>query len=453
MRDIVLSLFLIGALPAAFVRPFIGAVIFAWLGIMNPHRMTWGFAYDVSWAQMYALATIAGMLVSKDKLVADSLWRYRFVLIYVAWMCITTAFAIEQASALTKLIEILKVQTMCFVTLCLLTSRAKVEILAALSTLSIAFFGVKGGLFTLRGGGADRVWGPPESILTDNNHLAAGLVVALPLVYWMVRRVERRWLQWGLIAAMLLIAASILGSYSRSAFLGLCAMALFLFFKSDRKLAVAPLVLTGALVASVVMPDKYWARIESIGTYEEDSSTTGRLNAWETAFNVANARITGAGFEYYKPTAFALYAPNPLDIHSSHSIYFQALGEHGWVGLVLFLSIWISIWIACWLARKCLPQTREGRSLDLLVRMIQVSLVGFAVSGGFLNIGNWDFMYYLATIALAVQRLSANRQLEGRPLGEETPPAVAAGLQASNGRPAMPARLGSSVRVRTFERR
>ena len=158
LRDLVLTLLLVGGLPFAFKRPYFGAVVFAWLGIMNPHRMTWGFAYDVSWAQMYAIATLLGLVVTKERAIADSFWRYRFVLAYVAWTCITTVFAIEQGSAWTKLIEILKVQTMCFVTLCLLTTRARVEILAAVATLSIAFFGVKGGLFSLRGGGAHRVW-------------------------------------------------------------------------------------------------------------------------------------------------------------------------------------------------------------------------------------------------------------------------------------------------------
>ncbi|NJD11247.1 MAG: putative O-glycosylation ligase, exosortase A system-associated, partial [Gemmatimonadetes bacterium] len=209
LRDLVLSLMLIGGLPVALARPFIGAVIFAWLGIMNPHRMTWGYAYDVSWAQMYALATLAGLLFTKERAVADSFWRYRLVLVYVGWMGITTAFAIEQQAALAKLIEILKVQPMCFVPLCLLTSRARVVALAAVITLSIAFFGVKGGLFTLRGGGENRVFGPPESILSDNNHLAAGLVVALPLLYWLYHRAERRWMRWGLIGAMLLLTVSI----------------------------------------------------------------------------------------------------------------------------------------------------------------------------------------------------------------------------------------------------
>jgi hypothetical protein len=43
--------------------------------------------------------------------------------------------------------------------------------------------------------------------------------------------------------------------------------------------------------------------------------------------------------------------------------------------------------------------------MALLARMIQVSLIGFAVGGAFVNIGNWDMMYYLAIAALATVRV------------------------------------------------
>ena len=66
----------------------------------------------------------------------------------------------------------------------------------------------------------------------------------------------------------------------------------------------------------------------------------GRINTWTMAYNLANARpIVGGGFEMYTRRTFQEYAPNPEDVHSAHSIYFQMLGEHGYVGLCLFLTL------------------------------------------------------------------------------------------------------------------
>ena len=46
MRDLFVTLIVLGALPFAFLRPSIGVLTFSWLSYMNPHRLTWGFAYD-----------------------------------------------------------------------------------------------------------------------------------------------------------------------------------------------------------------------------------------------------------------------------------------------------------------------------------------------------------------------------------------------------------------------
>ena len=71
---------------------------------------------------------------------------------------------------------------------------------------------------------------------------------------------------------------------------------------------------------------------------------------------------------------FRVYAPNPEDTHAAHSIYFQVLGEHGFVGLLLFLAIGMSTWIAAGrLVRKYegVPDTRWAADLGA---MAQVSM-------------------------------------------------------------------------------
>ena len=47
MRDLVIAMIVFGSVPFTFVRPYIGLLVFFWLSLMNPHRMTWGFAYTL----------------------------------------------------------------------------------------------------------------------------------------------------------------------------------------------------------------------------------------------------------------------------------------------------------------------------------------------------------------------------------------------------------------------
>ena len=92
---LILPLLLLLAVPVSLVRPYIGVLAFAWLSLMNPHRLTFGFAYGVSWAQYVAIATLIGFIVSTQKDVADSFVRYRIALAFLAWFvfapqCIST---------------------------------------------------------------------------------------------------------------------------------------------------------------------------------------------------------------------------------------------------------------------------------------------------------------------------------------------------------------------------
>lgn len=125
----------------------------------------------------------------------------------------------------------------------------------------------------------------------------------------------------------------------------------------------------------------------------------GRINAWYLAWNVATHNFFGGGFSLETNEIFARYAPDPTDIHVAHSNYFQVLGQHGFVGLFLFLGMWVSTWrTARWISNNC-PAPNDL----MLARMIEVSLIGFATGGAFLNLAYFDGPYYLM-IALVVMR-------------------------------------------------
>jgi probable O-glycosylation ligase (exosortase A-associated) len=144
--------------------------------------------------------------------------------------------------------------------------------------------------------------------------------------------------------------------------------------------------------------------MHTIKEYEEDGSAMGRINAWWLAFNIANRRITGAGFEAYTPETFAAFAPNPADIHVAHSIYFSVLGEHGYIGLILFLLVWVH---TLRVAGKIRTKTRNRKDLEWLFHlagMSQVALVGYAVGGAFLSLAYFDLPYNIMVIVVVAHR-------------------------------------------------
>jgi probable O-glycosylation ligase (exosortase A-associated) len=152
------------------------------------------------------------------------------------------------------------------------------------------------------------------------------------------------------------------------------------------------------------MPQQWYDRMNTINTYQEDESAQGRINAWHVAFNVAKDRITGGGFELWRPPVFRQYAPNPWDVHDVHSIYFEIMGEQGFIGFALFMLLGLMVWIrAQQVIKRCKTDPDKKWAADLAA-MLQVSLIGYASGGAFLGLAYFDLPYHLmATLLLAAK--------------------------------------------------
>src|SRR5690606_11113569 len=80
--------------------------------------------------------------------------------------------------------------------------------------------------------------------------------------------------------------------------------------------------------------------------------------------------------------------------------YFQILGNHGFIGLFLFILLWITTYReAGWLRKNANsdPATLWAAQLGT---MAQVSLIGYIVGGTFLSLAYFDLPYN--TMALVV---------------------------------------------------
>jgi probable O-glycosylation ligase (exosortase A-associated) len=414
MRDILLAIVVFGALPVALARPAFGLLVWSWLGYMNPHRLTYGFAYSFPWVMIVAIATILGAAFGREKLkfpwsAVTAVW-----LMLVLWLCVTTCFAQIPALAHAELERAIKIQIMILMTFLLINTRERITQLVWVMAMSIAFFGIKGGLFTVATAGSYRVWGPAGSFVEGNNEIALALLMVVPLMRFLQLQVERRWLRNCLTGAMVLCALSIVGSWSRGALVGGAAMVLFFWLKSRNKLKFGlPLILT-ALLAVAFMPQEWNERMSTIGTYQSDASAQGRINAWWFAFNLANDHpIVGGGFHVFDESLFKRYAPDPNDVHDAHSIYFEMLAEQGYVGLFLFLTLWwLTIRNASWVVRNARDDPKLRWAVDL-VSMVQVGLIGYWTGGAFLGLAYFDLPYQMMSVIVLTRMLVA-RELAGR---------------------------------------
>lgn len=407
IRDILVTAIVLGVLPYALMHPYAGVLLWTWLSIMNPHKLAWGFAFNAPFAAMAAGVTLIGLLVTKDRVRLPIEPTVVTLIVFVCWTALTTATAIDPASSWVQLSKVLKIQLMTLVALAVLHEPRHLRLFVWVNALSLGFYGVKGGLFTFTTGGGNRVWGPPGGFIEGNNELALALVMAIPLMYYLFLTSPKKWVRYGLVAAMLLSVASVLGTHSRGALLAIGAMAVFLWWRAPNKLvATIPMVVLG-LAMLAFMPENWFERMNTIREYQSDSSAMGRINAWWTAYHIANDRILGGGFEIYTPEVYRAYAPDPSVARAAHSIYFQVLGEHGWIGLAVFLAVWLFTWRAAAKVRRSSKGVEKLRDLFILAGMCQVSLVGYFVGGAFLSLAYFDLPYNIMVMLVVAKRLLA----------------------------------------------
>ena len=415
MRDIILAVLVFGAALVAIKRPYIGVLAWTWISFMNPHRLTYGFAFNFPFAAVIAGATLMGFFLVREPKrlpMTPLIWTW---ILFAVWICVATFFALYPEFATEKWSRTMKIMLISFVTVAVMVREERLHWLVWITVLSLGFYGAKGGVFTLTSftGGRQLVYGPEGSFIEENNALALALIMTLPLMRYLQIVSENVWVKRGLLGAMLLTVVSVVGSHSRGAFLAGIAMGLYLWMKSENRLRIgAALILVVALVATVA-PSHWVERMQSISSYEQDTSALGRINAWWTAFHLSNARpLVGGGFNVLQQSeTFARYAPDPNDVHDAHSIYFEVLGEQGYVGLILFLLLGFLAWrCGSWIIRH----TRDHPELlwaNRLAAMLQVSLVGFATGGAFLGLAYFDLYYHLVAM-LVVTRVLVQQALQ-----------------------------------------
>ncbi|MCQ9372911.1 putative O-glycosylation ligase, exosortase A system-associated [Methyloversatilis sp. XJ19-13] len=406
MRDIFTTLVIFGSIPLILRRPWIGILLWCWISYMNPHRLSWGFAYNFPFAQVIVLATLIGMVSQKVKFEIPWTRESKWLLAFVLWMCVTTGFAYYPDAAWEQLVKVLKIQFMTFITLILINSRERVIAMVWAIALSLGFFGIKGGIFTLINGGAYRVQGPPGTFIGGNNELALALVMCIPLIRFLQLNTSQAWLRMGLGGAILFSAIAAIGSHSRGALLAMGIMGGFFWLKSRKKFMTACMIVAAVGMVIAIMPAEYYERMNTIKTYDEDESAMGRINAWWFAYNLAMERpLVGGGFETFHPHLFYRLAPNPLDYHDVHSIYFEVLGEHGFVGLFMFLLLALMAWRTATRVRKRSAKDPALKWMADLMAMVQVSMAGYAAGGAFLGLAYFDLYYHLVALIVVSAHL------------------------------------------------
>src|SRR5262249_22949562 len=280
--------------------------------------------------------------------------------------------------------------------------------------LSLGFLGLRGAAFYIRTGGGSTVLGPEFSFLEANNTFGLALVMNVPLLFYLAKLETKPWLARGMQGMMVVSDITIIGTFSRGAWVGLAAVTGLLVVKNRpsvlKVVAVGTVALIASLMFTLTLPDPVQHRWDSLVNYEEDGSAQSRFWNWEFCTRVALGRPLGGGFNLYSEESYALYMPEfaarwPGKVWSCHNMWLSVWAEHGYPGAIVWLGLLLSCLIAVRRMRKYGSRNADAEWAVDYCNMVEISLVGYMVSGTFIDMAYFELYYHLVAVVIVLKEL------------------------------------------------
>jgi probable O-glycosylation ligase (exosortase A-associated) len=410
MRDISILVILCALAWLAWRKPWTGVVGLALLGAMHPQNYGSDWVTRVPVYKVLFVVTCAAAALEFwrrrqwPNLPFD--WRLVVLGLLFADFMLSTWYAILPDTASGRLFEVAMLLPPLLLALILLDTREKLFAAVVATAAGVALVAVKGGWWALITGFSDRVYGPPGSQIGGNNEFAVALAMTIPLMVFWRRQVADRVLRAALAAAIGLCYVAALTSWSRGGLMALAAMSTLLVWHSRHKILAVALLAVGVALVLGVMPAKWQARMETIGSYQADQSFQGREESWKAGIAyVERHPWTGSGFDGWRYLTAEVNGPDRLSQRAWHSAYIQILAEHGVPGFALW-----SLLLAGTLFELTRLVGRGKKTGDTWLgdggAMVRASLVAYLVGGVTLGIATWELMFQLLAYALVASSLA-----------------------------------------------
>lgn len=400
MRDILLALFLFSAFPMILYRYHIGALVIGFISFMYPQSNTYGFAITIPWLDYFFITTLASYFLWQGYKYYRHHYLVTYLIFFYIFIIITTNLAVNFYAAEEAFIKFTKVLALAFLIFSMLNTERRMITFLKVFVISIGFYGLKGGIFTVLTGGGYHVVGPEMSFFEDNNAMALTILMAFPFMVFFITHSETIYQRYFSVFCALASAIAVLGTQSRTGFVALVIT--FLYYSWHlKKLGKTLLFLVPiGIAAGIVMADSWAERMSSTANLESDESFQGRVDMWFASVRIANDKpFTGGGFDViYSPATIAKYMPSDVIPRAIHSSYFQMIAEHGYLGLILFL---LMIYLTFNTAQKIAKSNAKGINSPKVFELslaLRASIVGYMIMSLTLNMAFFDILYFLIAV-------------------------------------------------------
>jgi putative inorganic carbon (HCO3(-)) transporter len=432
VRDVAFIAAWIVLLPLALQGAQLGVLLWTWTSLLAPNDVLYGLGADLPYAKIAAVVTLGLMLFGRGgaiRMRCNASVALMGALAVCGLVSQSMGVAIDPAGGWDLFQKFFKILLLAMVASAVMGDRIRLHALLLVICLGIGFTGLGEGAKFLLSAGGHKVEGTPST--GDNNQIGLDVLLILPILYYLCKQALNRSVQAVCLAVGGMCIICIIATASRAAFLGLALLGVIFVLNSRRKVLGLLLVAVLAGGGSQFVSRDWVDRMNTIQTAENDDSFLGRVGAWKVSTALALERpLFGGGFHAIQHSDvwgarlaaadllsfFDTPPPSPLP-RAAHSIYFEVLGDLGFIGLGLFLALFWVAWRNAVLVRRLV---RRSLRPDLawagsLAGALQASVLVFLVGGASLSAAYFDIDYLL------VAMLAALRGVVERALREPAP--------------------------------
>ena len=394
--------------------PFVATLGYVWVDTFQPQYV----AYIV--LNQFPVAMVMGVIAFTTYLLMDRRSPPHLSvetvlqLIMILWITATMAWAESPEQGWIKWDLVFKTLVFTAFVPYVIRSHVQIEAFANTYVFALAANFVPFGLKTLISGGG---YGTNLGLQGGNSGFAEGgqlstvCLMAVPLAIFLSRhgqlipRVKFMGLAYWAVAGLAVVTA--VGTYQRSALVGLVVMMAVMVLQSKHKFgfaAVAAVVVAALIYATSAT---WTARIATMQDYASDGSAYTRILVWRWTWDYVMQHPFGGGFMMFVINHIELPGLDggPAQIQfgrAFHSIYFEVLGEQGFPGLALWLAITA---VAVYRLRRTAKRAKAYAELEWVTALavaLQSSLAAFMSSGAFIGIAFQPMYWYFIAMSISL---------------------------------------------------
>jgi putative inorganic carbon (HCO3(-)) transporter len=454
MRDLAFVLGFFVAILPAFTHVFIAVLLWVWTAIFAPQTYLFGWAAEIPYNKTAAALTLLALIFGRER---KQFHVDRTCVLIVLFLL---AAAVSQLTAPVDnplgweiFDKLWKIVALNLLIVSFVRSRVRIHALLLVVCIATGYVAVNSGLKLIASGGGYQVTEIPS--WGDNNHVGLIVLMTLPMLAYLAKVIAVPLVRFGAFAGMLFSVLCVIATNSRGAFVGLLVLAVAGLTTSRNRIRyILGLLLVGAVLSQTVS-QSWLQRIDTIETADQDSSFMGRVIAWKINVLIALDRpLFGGGlhacqleqiwnsyrFEFNRLSFIPTDPPDETP-HAAHSIYFEVLGDTGFVGLFIFLGILVTSFQS---SSRIVRIARGRPDLDWAVRLahnLRLTLVVFVVSGAALSATYHDINFIVFALLSSLSgTVVAELDKQARSAADSRP-----GHEGSAGRLRTPRQLGAGA--------